>query len=547
MARNAKARNKKERQLISDNAARGMLLAILAFALIYSIVFVEGPSFFGDDTVYLDMANAVVHGNFHQSPFIFSVRLLMAYPIGFFYSLFGVSLITSSAWDIISFLGIIVVAFLLGKELHGNLAGIIAALLAGFFPLLVQLSATVSDDIPLAFITSLAMLALLYGQRKASREWYFIAGILLIASPLVTPEGLIIIITAIFYLIVEVLRKKIALDAKLLSLPAGMAAALIVLMLFNFINSGNPLITFTVNTNFYSAVGQQNTIPSTNTDPMFYLQDMFSYGVISNLQAAAHAGIFNPLTIWQSIYMQNPNNAGFFFYVLVLAAIYLILRKERKAYFVLFWFAISFLYLEFGPMHISLVPFSYLLSYRLTRFLTIIAVPTVVVIGIALARLTSRYPKPSSLLGICFASAVAIFLILTSLPINTLWYHTTYAERFDQLAMAQYLNQLPNTTKIYFTGAFSNIHSYMMFDNLSRFYAYDNMQNCTQIPKGAYVLIPKYNKVFTLNYTPNPLPYCPGWKLAMSPQIDQQFSQDIIASAEPFRGNLYYVQTNSSG
>ncbi|MGI0141039.1 MAG: ArnT family glycosyltransferase [Candidatus Micrarchaeales archaeon] len=537
---------KEKRNTKNDRLYIGLLIGILAFALIYSIIFVEGPSFFGDDTVYADLANSVLTGSFHQSPFIFSVRLLNIYPIAIFYKFFGVSLLTDSAWCIFSFLGIITVAFLLGKELHSNLAGIIAALLAAFFPLVVQISATVSDDIPMAFITSLAMLAILYAQRRSSRKWYLAAGILLIASPLVTPEGLIIIIVASTYLLIELARKKIRLDSTTIFLPIGMIVALVGLFAVNYATSGSVLVTFTTNANFYSAVGQQNTIPSTNIDPMFYIQNMFDYNIVQNIVSASQLGIYNPLILFQRIYIQNSSTVGFFFYTLVLAMIYLLIRFERRAYFVLLWFAAGFLYLEFGPMHVSLIPLSYLLSYRLSRFLAMIAIPTVVIIGIAMARMVGKRDNLRAKAATIAVPLAIAFLIGTSIPINLMWYHVMYAERYDQLVIAQYLNQLPNTTKIYFTGTFSNIHIYMQFYNMSRFYAYDSIQNCSAIPDGAYVIIPKYNQVFNLAYTPDPSKYCPGWQLVLSPQIDKNFSQDIINSAIPFRGNLYYVASNAT-
>ncbi|MDE1846218.1 MAG: glycosyltransferase family 39 protein [Candidatus Micrarchaeota archaeon] len=517
------------------------LVFLLLFALLYSIAFVGGPSFYGDDTVYANLAYYAVHGSFTQSPFIFSVRLLNIYPTALFYYLFGINLYTDSAWDIVSFLGMIVVAYFLGKELHSNLAGILSATLIAFFPLIVQISATISDDIPLAFVSSLAMLALLYGQRKSSKAWYFIAGVLLIATPLVTPEGFIVIITAAAYLLVELARKKISLNGELPFLGYGAAAALILLFCFNFITSGNPLITFTTNSNFYSAVGQQNTIPSTNTDPMFYIRTMFSYNILGTLFSNLGAGNFNPLSIWSQIYQASTSTAGLYFYALVIAAIYLVLARERRAYFALFWFMASFLYLEFGPMHISLSPFSYLLTYRLDRFLTIIAVPLVAVLGVAFARMMVDTRKAWKAVGTTLAGAAFFILILTALPINLYWHQSLYAATYDQIAMGQFLSALPSSTPVYFTGAFSNVLVYMQFSNMSRFVAYDQIKNCSKIPAGSYVLIPKYSTVFGLPYTPNPLVQCPSWRLVLSPKIPLNLSQSIIGPAAPFRGDVYFV------
>jgi len=528
---------------------RNYLIALgvlLLFALVYSAIFVGGPSFYGDDTVYANLAYYSIHGGFAQSNFIFSVRLLNIYPIAFFYYLFGINLYTDAAWDILSFLGIIAVSYFLGRELHSSLAGVISASLVAFFPLIVHLSATISDDIPLAFVSALAMLALLYAQRRSSRKWYFAAGVLLMANPLITPEGLIIIITAIAYLAIELARKKIKPERNFFHILYGALLAVALLLVFNYLNCGNPFVTFTTNSNFYSAVGQTNTIPSTNTDPGFYLQTMFNYNILHILSSNLNSGNFNPLSIWSQIYVPNSNIAGFYFYAFVVALLYLLLSRERKSYFVIFWFLASFLYLEFGPMHVSIAPFSYLLAYRLGRFLTILAVPLVVTIGIALARSMLDTRRAAQILGIVISAIVFLSLILTALPINIMWHQSLYASTYDQIAIANYLSQLPSSTKIFFTGTFSNVPVYMQFSNLSRFSAYDSIQDCRQIPGGSYVLIPKSMQVMNLNYTPDPLLRCPNWKLALNPQIPLNLSDRIANQAAPFGGKLYFVPQNSS-
>ncbi|MDE1869649.1 MAG: glycosyltransferase family 39 protein [Candidatus Micrarchaeota archaeon] len=551
MAGKKRSRTRGAPRLAAKNANidRNYLLALgilLIFALCYSLLFVGGPSFYGDDTVYANLAYYAVHGSFAQSSFIFSVRLLNIYPTALFYYLFGVNLYTDSAWDILSFLGLIAVSYFLGKELHSNLAGIISASLIAFFPLIVQISATISDDIPLAFFAALAMLALLYAQRRRSKRWYFAAGVLLIATPLITPEGLIVIIVAAAYIAIELLRGKIKPDQKFLHIIYGALLAVGLLLAFNYINCGDPLITFTTNSNFYSAVGQQNTIPSTNTDPGFYPQTMLSYNVLGVLSSSLNSGNLNPLSIWSQIYRAGPNISGFYFYVFVIAALYLLLSRERRAYFALFWFLASFLYLEFGPMHVSLFPFSYLLAYRLGRFLTILAVPLAVTIGIALARSMLDSDRVAQAAGIVASIAIFLLLILTALPINMMWHQSLYASTYDQIAIANYLSQVPNSTSIYFTGAFSNVPVYMQFANLNRFYSYDSIKDCRQIPPGAYVIIPKSMQVMSLNYTPDPLLRCPNWILVLSPQLNLNLSSSIVAQASPFGGKLYFVPANST-
>ncbi len=565
-----RAERKPKSKKLSRNY-RIALVAIAAFALIYSLVFIMGPSAYGDDPTYLSLAYGAANGNFVESAYIFSVRLFMIFPIALFYKLFGVNLFTDSIWDILCFVGSVVASFYIGKEIYDEKVGILAAFLLSIFPLTAILAPTVSDNIPMMFMTTMTMLSILYAQRRSSRFWYFVAGIFLIASPLVTPEGFIVIPIAILYLLVELFRKKITINRTSMYLIYGILAIGIALMAFNYLNSGHPLITYTTNSNYFSAIGvmkngQYVTIGSANQNLSFYPQWMLPYNILQIVSSNISRLNLNPVSIWDQIYVTNFNMVGFFFYALILAVLYLILRKEKRVYFVLFWFLAGFLYLEFGPMHFSLIPFEYLLTHRLPRFLTLIAVPTVIIIAMALIRLAEASRKQLRLLATKGASKinlktipysaiiavlVIVFLTITSLQITFIQYEAMSLSRYDTFTISNYLNTLPNTTVIYYPAAytqmFSNIGVYMRFDNLSRLRGLDNIQNCTGIPEGSYVVLTKYAKIGSLNYTPDPLNQCPGWQTILYPRTNQNYSSGITGYAYPFRAVLYYVKSNQSG
>ncbi len=543
---NARRRAKKREVKYAAILSLAVLLAIAAYAIAYSVVNAGGPSFYGDDTVYLSLANSAVSGNFQESAFIFSVRILQILPIALFYKLFGIGMLSSSAWDILSFVGTIIAVFFIGKELYSRNAGMVSALLMAFFPLVVRLSATVSDDIPMMFLASLAILALVYATKKSSKQWYFLLGVFLVASPLVTPEGAIISVVVILYFVIALLRRRTSVNRTTLYFIYGILAAGIALMLFNYAYSysRNPLITLTVSSHFYSGVGGQNTIPSTNTNPSFYISTMFPYGLANMLKNILNSRTLNMGQIWNQISMQGGNRAGFYFYFAVFAALYLLAKRERASYVPLLWLSVGFLYLEFGPMSISLFPFHYLLSYRLGRFLTIIAPAAVLTIGIAIARATECGSAFKSLFADAVSIAAILFLITTSMPINAFWHAGLVYARYSQMQIANYLNALPNTTKIYYTGSFALVPIYMKFDNLSRFYAYDALRSCSEIPAGAYVIIP-YQEQFGINFTANPTEYCPSWQLVMAPLLSG-YPPDITAPAMTFEAKLYHVPSNGT-
>lgn len=521
-----------------------LLLAIIViYTAAYCVIFVGGPSFYGDDTVYLNLAYNAIHNTFREGSFIFSVRLLQVFPIALSYELFGVSLLSSSAWDIFSFVGSVIIAFFVGRELYDDYAGVLAAALLSFFPLVVMLAPTISDNIPLMFITGLAVMSFIFATKRNSKAWYLMTGIFSVASLLVTPEGVVATYFVIFLLLIYLALKKIKVNRTSLYYIYGLILALLVLFAFNYVNSGNAFVTVTTNLHFYSAVGQQNTIPSTNTNLMFYPDVMFplnGFSILSpNLQAFI-SFLYNPMN----------NYSGLYFFALVISAVYLFARFEKKAFIPILWFLFGFLYLELGPMHFSLFPLQYLLSYRLQRFLTIIAIPTVIVISIGATRFIKNMYKLRNRAVKFVSIAIILFLILllvgTSIPINLYWYQGLAYERYGQLSIANYLSKLPSNTRIYISSAFSMLPIYMQFDNMSRFIIYDNIKNCRSMQTNSYVVLPKYINLFNLNYTPNPPSSCGIWSLVLYPKMNGNFSPAIKTMAYPFDAKLYYIYYNGT-
>ncbi|MGC8676347.1 MAG: glycosyltransferase family 39 protein [Candidatus Micrarchaeia archaeon] len=525
-----------------------VLAAILAYALIYSVVNAGGPSFYGDDTTYLGLANSVLTHTFAESSYIFSIRLLQIYPIAFFYAVFGVSKLSSSAWDISAFVLTIAVIFFIGKELYGDLAGLISSFLYSVFPLVVRLSATVSDDVTMTFVASFAVLAIIMGEKYDSRKWYFLGGALALASPLVTPEGAIIIVFLALFLAVEFARKKIKIKSGLFAI-CGFFVAVSLLLLINSVLTSppNPLVTLTVSSHFYGAVGKANTIPSTNTNLNFYIQTMFPYGIVQQVVSGLRNGnLASAFVFLNPLYFVPNSRVGFFMYAFVAALAYLLIKRERRAYVPIFWFFVCFLYLELGPMHVSISPFSYLLSYRLGRFLVLIAPPVALTIGMAVARSVEKGKRAKRYAGIAVSVIGLAVLVYSSVLINNFWHETLVSQTYDQIEIAKYISGLPSATKIYFSGFASLVPIYSHFDNLSRFFAYDNIKNCSGIPVGSYVILPYFN-LFGLNYTYDPSAYCPGWQLVYAPQpeyLPKQFEMLSEQLSEPFEARLYFVAYN---
>lgn len=525
-----------------------MLLAIVSYITVSSLAFATGPSYFGDDVAYAWFANALVHGgHFAQSPTdVLTIRVLQFYPIAFFYWLFGANIMSSVAWDVVSFAGTTVIIFLIGRELYSDYAGIVAALLFAFLPAVVRLAWTMSDSLPVMFLASLAMLALLYGTRGRSRLWYSVCGAALVASTLVMPMGLMALAIVLLYIIVEALRGRLKPYSRLLYLAYGLAIALALTFAFNYLSSSshNPFITYTETFSYFQ--GSHTQLVPANAYLGFYIQVMFPSGLVNALSNAARSGNASLLSFWGQIYSIGSNTVGFYFYFLIIAMAVLAARVERRSYFLFFWFVIGFLVMEFDPFHVSLSPFVYMLQHRLDRYITFVAPPAVLLISMAGFSLADKVSKrrrhralKRALAAGVFSTAV-IFLVATAVPISMYWNQLMYAQRYTQQEAAAYLLALPNSTRIYFTSAVSMAVIYMHFDNLSRFSVYDGIANCSQIGGPSYIILPEYNQVYGLNYTPAGSGSCTYWRQVPLNQL-HGVPPGIASDAQFAQVSLYYV------
>ena len=520
-----------------------LLCFILLYAVTYSIKFYGGTSYLGDDNAYANFAYQVTKGNFAQNTDILSVRIMQIYPIAFFYWISNYSFYANAAWDIFSYLATIVIVFLLGKEIYDERVGLLGSLLFAFFPMMAILSVTMSDNPPMTFFISLGMLSLLYARRKGSAFWYILSAMAFMGAVLIIPLGLIGLAVGILYIIVEFIRGKI--DRKIINFGFGIAIVLILLFSFNYLTTKQPLITFKTTFSFYDTVGGPNAIVPANTNFPFYFQVMFPYKITTVIFYNLEHSNFNPISIWNQIYIINYNWVGFYFYVAVGAILYLLYKKEKKAYFILFWFIVGFLLMEFDPLHISFSPFVYLLQHRLERYLTLIAPPLALLISMAIIRFVSGVKSKWKYLRYAIAAAIVIFLITTAIPVFTLYHNLVSVESYDNIKISNYLLTLPTNTKIFIhSGQFIPID--MGFSNYSRYYIYDEISNCSMIPPNSYIVLPKYQEYSNLSYTPNPSSSCPSWQLVLYPNETVNYSGAVTGPAQVFRTDLYYVPKNTS-
>ncbi len=530
-----------------------LLSFILIYTAAYSILFAIGPSHMGDDIAYSFLSHYWVQGTFvENSGNILSIRLLQIIPIGISYALFGYGILSSAAWDIVCFELSVLLAFLIGREIYDEYVGVLAAFLLAIFPMTAIYSTTMSDNIPMMFFVGLSFFALIKALRNDSRVWYFVSGAALFSSALVTPEGFIMwIVIGLLLAVGIVMRRlhvagkevKISISKTTMYIAVGFALVFAVTLVFNYINSANPLITFSSNAQYYSQTWRPDLIPYPLSVALsFYPNLMFPYNIVNSIGGLANSN-FDLASIITNGYANGANTVGFFFYAFIPAALLLLVRRDKRAYILLFWFVAGFLYLEFGPQYASINPLTYVLSHRLDRYLTLIALPMVVIISAALLAFVRESKGIWVNAKLAVFCLIVLFLTVTSLMVTVYDHSIAQAEQAPQYQVSQYILSLPNTTNIYLDSGAGDILVYTKFDNLNRFnFDYGGFTKCYQIPRGSYVLVYDYQDVF--NYTNGAQLDCPWWKEAFVPDISG-FNSTIEGLAQNWQTTLYYVSANN--
>lgn len=524
----------------STRTVYAILLLIVLYVVAYSVLFVVGPSHMGDDIAYAFFAHYVAIGTFVQSPGdILSVRILHIFPIGFFYALFGVGKLTSAAWDILSFALSTALAFLIGRELYDERVGLLAALIFAFFPLSAIYATTMSDNTPLMLFAGLAVFLLISAIRRNSKKWYLASGMALAAAPIVMPEGFVLWVIVGAFLILELLRRKISVNKTTLFFVYGFVATMALLLIFNYANAKSPLITFTSNIAYYGQTWRPDLQPMPlGVTLSFYPDVMFPYRIVNQVYGLLSGHGFDLQGI-----LANENSVGFYFYAFVIAAMYLVVKRDRRAYILLFWFVAGIAYLEFGPQHIGLNPLTYELSHRLDRYLTLMAYPVAIIIAAALVAITGNSKGMLRKSKIAMCSLVVLFLIATAVPLTVYAHEVALAEQYPQLQAANYLGQLPNSTVIYADSGYGDLSVYMGFSNMSRFwYAYGGLYDCHSFQTKSYVLFPRYTSGLGAIAS---WPSTCGWALVLSPSATG-LPPSVMGAAQSNQANLYYTNAVNS-
>ncbi len=506
---------KKLRSTKTGNAAALALAAIIIFGFVLSMLLFKGMSFYGDDASYVQYVPEILSGSFSETINIFSIRLLMNLPLSVFVGLLGYTDLGAGAWALISYLAIIPLIYLIGKELEDARAGLIAALLFSFYPLILKFNSSPDPMLPMALFLSLSLLFFVRGRKRRSAKYYWLSGAAAFTATLANPIAYLYILFYAFYIVASSIfdsakKASISFDSKQLYLFLGILTAIALLGYVNLVlANGNPFFELNMTNSYYSAAGGPDQIFYTNPSLTYYIKGYFPYGVIPFLSGnqSISSNSSNMVQDIFSLQQVQLNDVGFFGYFIAASGIYLIARRKKKAYFAILFASFIVAYMEFGSMSIT----HYFPIYKLMRFAVVAAVPLMLVMGFALSEFIGNAKRkrfPDFRYRAVIAAAIIIFLLATSLPMD--YYYYAYNHN-SMLFIEQMASDLKATnlsgSNIFAAGEVPGYLAYYLgYPANVNINQYDSgaygglfMPTCSSIPNDTYLIIPSQAGLETIN------------------------------------------------
>jgi hypothetical protein len=323
------------------------LAAILIFALAIRLFFYRGIVAV-DDFNYLRHAAEVWKGRFELESILYwhGTRPLVFVPISWCFALFGVSEASATAWPIVASLFTVALMFSIGRSLYGRESAIYAAIMAAFMPMLVNESTRVLPGVIINLVIALSVYCFIHSEQvlKGRGFWLLFSGLLFGAMPWAGRLGLVFF--CFFPLAVLLLGRYRFLSYWPVAI--GFLGMLFLNVLHQWLATGDPF--------FNNAIAQKILISEMpRPRNLFYLKLMI-----------------RPLYTHGSV-----------FYLAAAGGVLAILSRRRELIFMIAWFTAMWLILEFGSSSIR----EYRPLFKEVRFMSLLAIPGVLLAGRALAEL----------------------------------------------------------------------------------------------------------------------------------------------------------------
>lgn len=381
------------------------LVLIILFSIILKLIFFIGIHCV-DDFGYTSSAYIFSKGDLVPHH-ILAARVMHTYPTAASFYLFGVNESSAVLWPFLCSIGLIILAFLLGKLLFNPKVGLFASFLISIFPLDVFSSTRPMPDIPVAFFAVLSVFIFLYADLscqnpKKKRLLFVISGLVIGLAYLVKVTGVLVIIFPLVYSLIRMIKKKEIVWDYLL-VPLGLLSLIFVESII------------------YSLLGKEF---------------MFRYSLLSFTydNEGNYPGLQSLKIYPDTLLNKTPVLLAGYFYFLVfgsfLIMVFLMLSRfkfrytYRNFWIPALWFIAVLLYMQYGTMSL----FSYRVIGKEIRYMTFITIPACLVLACFLNVLFVKLKnKTFSLTKKMILAILLLFITISSVYFmsynHNMWYN----------------------------------------------------------------------------------------------------------------------------
>lgn len=335
------------------------VLIILAAGVALRLLFFTG--LIGrDDLIYNRAAYDLMAGNDFALGNPGQNRLGLIIPLAAAFKLWGVNEVSSSLVTLIPSVLLILLTFYIARYFFGKETGYFAAILQAVYPMDVYYATVLYPDIPTALFVVLGVYLFHRACQDKGDLYLFLSGLSVGLAYLVKMTGLFAAPFLIGYT-VYIMRKEGGVRWRFLWTPLGFMAVFITELFFYHATKGDLFFRF-------------HTLSIHNLGPWSGLSMYLERGYAARL-----------ITQYPQTLLFYFPHFGLFYWFTFAAMGYLLVIKEKRAYFPMVWWLILYLTLNFGSTSIS----QYVPLVPLSRYSFILLLPANIILACALIRLGS--------------------------------------------------------------------------------------------------------------------------------------------------------------
>ncbi|MEK6876236.1 MAG: glycosyltransferase family 39 protein, partial [Nanoarchaeota archaeon] len=278
-------------------------------------------------------------------------------------------------------IGSIILIFYFGRLLFNGKIGLMSAFLMSFFPLDVVYATQLGSDIPSSFFMALGVYVFLYAEMRRKMKYglnYILSGILIGIGYMIRESALLI---ALFFVAYIAYKRKIKKEYFLV--PLG------VLMIF-------ALESFV----FFVLTG----------DPIYRVVSSQQYNAKAVIEHNYFGRLDFPTGLLHYPWLFLTNNLLIYFYAFVLIAlVYILIKRRKEAYIMLIWLIPLLLYLSFGSASLA----QYIPFRAVDRYTSVFTVPAIILLAFFLSEkraMIKKWVMPITLAFLLLASIGAVYV-----------------------------------------------------------------------------------------------------------------------------------------